>query len=217
MTIYTATTNPGKLRDFRLAAATTAGAGVTLEPLPGLDAITAPDETGDTFEANARLKAVFYSQRAPGLWVLADDSGLEVDALGGKPGVRSARYAQDVGYGSGSADSKDTDNNEALLLAMLEQTDRRCRYRCALALAMDGRVEVVSFGKLEGELLDEPGPSGGFGYDPFFFVPELGCAMSAAGAEARMRVSHRGRALRALLRQWRPAEVLASLIAQQSR
>ncbi len=203
MTIHTATTNPGKLRDFRLAAAETAGAGVVLEPLPGLAEPLAPDETGDTFEANARLKAEYYSRHAPGLWVLADDSGLEIDALAGKPGVRSARYARDVGYGSNQAEALDSDNNEALLLAMLEQTDRRARYRCALALAMDGRVEQVSFGKLEGELLDEPGPPGGFGYDPLFFVPELGCAMSQASPEERLRVSHRGRALRALLRQWR--------------
>lgn len=204
MTIHTATTNAGKLRDFHYAAAETHAAGVTLEPLPGMEALAAPDETGDTFEANARLKAEFYSLHAPGLWVLADDSGLEVDALEGKPGVRSARYATDVGYGSGSTQTRDRDNNEALLLAMLEQTDRRARYRCALALAIDGRVEAVSFGKLEGELLDEPGPPGGFGYDPLFFVTELGCTMSEVNADDRMRVSHRGRALRELLRQWRP-------------
>lgn len=200
MTIYTATTNPGKLRDFSHAAT----AGTTLEPLPGLAGIPTPEETGDTFEANASLKAVYYSQHAPGLWVLADDSGLEVVALGGRPGVRSARYASDMAYGSGGPDTLDRDNNEALLLAMLEQTDRRARYRCALALAMDGKVEAVSFGKLEGELLDEPGPPGGFGYDPLFFVPELGCGMSEASPEDRIRVSHRGRALRTLLRQWRP-------------
>ncbi len=204
MTVYTATTNPGKLRDFRFAAAEAAGAGITLQPLPGLAGVPTPDETGETFEANARLKAVYYSQHAPGKWVLADDSGLELDALNGKPGVRSARFASDVGYGSGSSEALDADNNEAVLLAMLEQTNRRGRYRCALALAMDGRVEAVSFGKLEGELLDEPGPPGGFGYDPLFFVPELGCAMSETSADDRVRVSHRGRALRALLRQWHP-------------
>lgn len=204
MTIYVASGNAGKLRDFRVAAAEAAGSGVSLEPLPGLAGIAAPDETGDTFEANARLKATYYSQHAPGRWVLADDSGLEVDALGGKPGVRSARYARDVGYGSGLPATLENDNNEALLLAMLEQTDRRCRYRCALALAMDERVEAVSFGSLKGELLDEAGAPGGFGYDPLFFVPELGCVMSEASSEDRLRVSHRGRALRALLKQWRP-------------
>ena len=203
MTIYVATTNRGKLRDFHQSMGE-GSSSIVFQTLPGTENMPAPDETGETFEANARLKAEYYSSRAPGLWVLADDSGLEVDALGGKPGVRSARYAHDVGYGSGSPATLDMNNNEALLLAMLEQTDRRCRYRCALALATDGRVEAVSFGKLEGELLDDPGPPGGFGYDPLFFVPELGCAMSEVSAPDRVLVSHRGRALRALLRQWRP-------------
>lgn len=201
MTIYIATTNPGKLRDFRFAADEPDQTGVTFLPLPGIENMPAPDETGDTFEANARLKAEYYSRLSHGLWVLADDSGLEVDALDGKPGVRSARYATDLGYpASGNLDA---DNNDALLLAMLEQTDRRARYRCALAVAIDGGVEQVSFGKLEGQLQSEPGAPGGFGYDPLFFVPELNCTMSACTPEDRLRVSHRGRALRALLRQWR--------------
>ncbi len=204
MTVYVATTNAGKLRDFRFAASEAGVAGVTLEPLPGMDSTSAPEETGDTFEANARLKAAYYSQLAPGMWVLADDSGLEVNALDGKPGVRSARYAADLGFGSGGVKNLDADNNEALLLTMLEQTDRRARYRCALALAMDGSVEQVSFGKLEGELQSEPGLPGGFGYDPLFFVPELNRVMSEVIPEDRLRVSHRGRALRALLWQWRP-------------
>ena len=202
MTIYIATTNAGKLRDFNLGASLAGGGDVNFETLPGIGGIPSPEETGETFEANARLKAEYYSKLSPGLWVLADDSGLEVNALGGRPGVRSARYAADVGFGSGK--DKDADNNDALLLAMLEQTDRRARYRCALALAMDGRVEQVSFGKLDGEVQSEPGAPGGFGYDPLFFVPELDSTMSVCTAEDRLRVSHRGRALRNLLRQWRP-------------
>ncbi len=202
MTIYIATTNPGKLRDFRLAADEAGANGVAFETLPGVEAIPAPDETGDTFEANARLKAEYYSRLSPGLWVLADDSGLEVDALDGKPGVRSARCATDLGFpASGNLDA---DNNDALLLAMLEQADRRARYRCALAVAMDGSVEQVSFGKLEGELQSEAGAPGGFGYDPLFYVTELNCAMSEVTPGDRLRVSHRGRALRTLLRQWQP-------------
>lgn len=201
MTIYIATTNAGKLRDFRFAAEESDSVGATFQTLPGIETMPAPDETGDTFEANARLKAEYYSSRAPGLWVLADDSGMEVDALDGRPGVRSARYATDLGYpASGNLDA---DNNDALLLAMLEQTDRRARYRCALAVAMDGSVEQVSFGKLEGEVQAEPGAPGGFGYDPLFFVTELNCTMSACSPEDRLRVGHRGRALRSLLRQWR--------------
>jgi len=145
---------------------------------------------------------MYYSKFAPGAWVVADDSGLEVDALDGRPGVRSARFSQDVG-GVESGDGLDADNNLALTLAMIEQTDRTARYRCVLALAVDGRVEMVTHGKLEGEVLTDPEGAGGFGYDPLFYAPELGCTMAQAGLEDRMRVSHRGRALASLLRQWR--------------
>jgi XTP/dITP diphosphohydrolase len=200
MTIYVATSNAGKLRDFRAAAA--AYPSMTIEPLPGLDGIPAPPEDESTFEGNARAKAVYYSKLAPGAWVIADDSGLEVDALEGRPGVRSARFSEDVGVPAAEA-GLDEANNTALTLAMLEQTNRTARYRCALALASDGAVEIVTFGKLEGEILQEPEGSGGFGYDPLFHVPELGCTMAQAGLDERMRVSHRGRALAALLRQWR--------------
>ena len=134
--------------------------------------------------------------------VLSDDSGLEVDALEGRPGVRSARFAADVGFAS--TGNIDADNNEALQLALIESTERIARYRCALALAMDGKVEHVSFGKLEGRVLTEPEGTRGFGYDPYFFAPELGCTMAQATDEDRLRVSHRGRALRALLRNWSP-------------
>ncbi len=201
MNLYVATTNPGKLRDFRAAAELFQD--VRVEPLACLGEIEPPEETGDTFEANARLKAVYYSRHAPGLWVLADDSGLEVDALDGRPGVRSARFATDLGSLE-SGRGVDANNNEALLLAMLEQTNRAARYRCALALACDGSVEMVAFGKLEGEILDEPIGLAGFGYDPLFFAPELNGTMAEAAMEERLGVSHRGRALRSLLRQWRP-------------
>jgi XTP/dITP diphosphohydrolase len=201
MDLYIATTNPGKLRDFRAAAEQSAG--VRIEPLAGLQGIVPPEETGQTFEANARLKAAYYSRFAPGLWVLADDSGLEVDVLGGRPGVRSARFAMDVGS-LDTGRGVDANNNESLLLAMLEETNRAARYRCALALACDGIVEMVAFGKLDGELLDEAIGDAGFGYDPLFFVPDLNCSMAEAAVERRLEVSHRGRALRSLLRQWRP-------------
>jgi XTP/dITP diphosphohydrolase len=201
MTIYVATSNAGKLRDFRAAA--DEYPGITIEPLPGLADITSPPEDEPTFEGNARAKAVYYSRFAPGAWVVADDSGLEVDALEGRPGVRSARFAQDVGAVDRGGGLDET-NNEALLLSLLKVENRTARYRCALALAVDGRVEMVTFGRLEGEILEEPLGPGGFGYDPLFFAPELGCTMAEASLEDRMRVSHRGRALRALLRQWRP-------------
>lgn len=201
MTIYVATSNAGKLRDFRTVA--DAYPGITIEPLPGLADIPAPAEDAPDFEGNARAKAVYYSKFAPGAWVIADDSGLEVDALEGRPGVRSARFSEDVGVATGTDLGLDEANNLALTLAMIEQTDRSARYRCALALAVDGRVELVTFGKQEGEILQEPEGAGGFGYDPLFFAPELGCTMAQAGLDDRMRVSHRGRALASLLRQWR--------------
>lgn len=202
MNLYVATSNPGKLRDFRSAASLLPG--VRIEPLPGLRGIVPPEETGDTFEANARLKGIYYSRLSPGVWVLADDSGLEVDALGGGPGVRSARFAADVGYVA-TAEGVDGDNNNALLLAMLNESIRTARYRCALALACDGSVEMVAFGSLEGEILEEPLGPAGFGYDPLFFAPELNCTMAEAALEDRLEVSHRGRALRSLLRHWRPS------------
>ena len=197
MQMYVATTNAGKLRDFQYAGEQ-AGSLVSLEPLPGLADLPAPVEDGETFEANARLKAVFYSQRAPGMWVLADDSGLEVDALQGRPGVRSARFAEDVGALDAGA-GVDASNNAALLLAMPEETSRACHYRCALALARDGEVRQVAFGSLEGELLADPEGDGGFGYDPLFYVAELGCTMAEVSAAQRLEVSHRGRALQHLL------------------
>lgn len=193
--IFVATSNAGKLRDFGAAAGSET---IHFETLPGLHEIAAPPEDEPTFEGNACAKAIYYSRFAPGAWVLADDSGLEVDALEGRPGVRSARFAEDLGS-LRSESGVDASNNEALLLAMLEATDRTARYRCVLALARDGAVERVSSGTVEGEILSDPEGTGGFGYDPLFFVPELGCSMAQAGMADRLRVSHRGRALRVLL------------------
>ncbi len=201
MQIYVATSNAGKLRDFRAAARDFAG--VEIEPLPGLSDIPAPPENEPTFEGNARAKAVYYSRFAPGAWVMADDSGLEVDALGGRPGVRSARFALDAGavVEDGGTDAA---NNAALLKALDGEENRSAHYRCALALAADGVVEVVTFGRLDGEILTLPVGTDGFGYDPLFYSEELESTMAEAPMENRMRVSHRGRALRALLRRWAP-------------
>ena len=198
--LYAATTSAGKLRDFRTAAQTYL---VDIEPLPGIEDIPAPEEDGDTFLANAATKAVYYSRFASGELVVADDSGLEVDALGGAPGVRSARYAADSGL-KDSPDANDNTDvwNNMLLLQRLEgipATLRTARYHCTLVAARDGEVVQVADGTVEGVVLDAPRGTGGFGYDPLFYLPELGKTMAEIDLETKLSLSHRGRALANLL------------------
>jgi XTP/dITP diphosphohydrolase len=198
-TLYAASSNAGKLRDFAAAAAVF---GVEIAVLPGVWEIAAPAEDGATFEANARLKAEAYSRARPGLLVLADDSGLEVDALDGAPGVRSARYADDAGFDV--IDSEDADGrNNLYLLEQLRGHPRpwTARYRCVLALARDGVTLLTAAGAAEGEILAEPHGTGGFGYDPLFWLAELRKTMAEIDLETKQRLSHRGRALQALLLQ----------------
>jgi XTP/dITP diphosphohydrolase len=195
-----ATTNSGKLRDFEFAAAH-AGNAVALAPLPGLREIEAPPEDETTFEGNARTKAVYYSHFAPAELVLADDSGLEVDALNGAPGVSSARYAEDSGFHDDAGLSLDARNN-ACLLATLEGTSekhRTARYRCALVAARDGVVLATGSGTVEGKILTARQGDGGFGYDPYFLPEGSAASMAELAPEERMRLSHRGRALDDLL------------------
>jgi XTP/dITP diphosphohydrolase len=195
-TLYIASTNPGKLRDFSLAAASH---GISILPLPGLNAIEAPAEDGPTFADIACDKAIYYSRFLPGEMVLADDSGLEVDFLTGAPGVRSARYAADAGFHE--ADSPDANNNLLLLqqLAGVADNERGGRYRCALAVAQDGSPWLAAEGAVEGRILTAPRGSGGFGYDPLFYVPSLDHTMAEIDDRSRWTHSHRGRAFRALL------------------
>ena len=199
--LYVATSSAGKLRDFRTAAEAHA---VSLEPLPGLADIDPPDEDGVTFAENATLKAVYYSRFAPGELVIADDSGLEVDALEGAPGVRSARFASDVGI----IDSPDaaTDNtdvwNNMVLLQRLGETppeQRTARYHCVLVAARDGRAEQTADGSVEGIILGAPRGTGGFGYDPLFYLPQLDRTMAEIDLNTKLSLSHRGRALASLL------------------
>jgi XTP/dITP diphosphohydrolase len=202
MILYVATSNPGKLRDFSTAAATaTIADRVTILPLPGLREIPAPAEDQPSFEGNAILKARFYSRHAPGQIVLADDSGLEVDCLNGDPGVRSARYADDQHFPTTPGSSVDDRNNAALLRAMdgIPPNCRHARYRCVLAAARDGEILQTASGTVEGQILLAPQGEGGFGYDPLFFLPELNKAMSEIDLETKLTLSHRGRALTALL------------------
>ncbi|MGA9069438.1 MAG: non-canonical purine NTP pyrophosphatase [Terracidiphilus sp.] len=198
--LYAATTSQGKLRDFRTAAAAHA---LTIEPLPGIEGIPAPEEDGLTFADNAKLKAVYYSRFAPGEWVLADDSGLEVEGLHGAPGVRSARFAADAGIvdSPDANDNTDVWNNLLLLrrLAGAPEEMRAARYRCVLAAAQDGVVLHTAEGAVEGQILDAPRGTGGFGYDPLFYLPALERTMAEIDLETKLGLSHRGRAIAALL------------------
>jgi XTP/dITP diphosphohydrolase len=198
--LYAATSSQGKLRDFRTAAQ---AYSIAIEPLPGLATIPAPEENGATFLANATLKAVYYSHFAPGQLVLADDSGLEVDALDGAPGVRSARFAADAGMvdSPDANDNTDVWNNIVLLrrLAKAPAARRAARYRCVLAAARDGQALHTAEGAVEGVILDAPRGTGGFGYDPLFYLPALERTMAELDLETKLSLSHRGRAIAALL------------------
>jgi XTP/dITP diphosphohydrolase len=200
MHLYIASTNPGKLRDFAAAATSQ----ITLEPLPNLKQIPAPAEDEPTFEGNACLKAIYYSLRAPGKIVIADDSGLEVDALHGDPGVRSARYADDHSFSTpGTPDER---NNLYLqqALSKIPGTNHKARYHCVLAAARDGQILCIGDGTVEGEILPTPHGTQGFGYDPFFYLPYQNKTMAELDIETKLSFSHRGRAFAALLKALAP-------------
>lgn len=195
-TLYVASSNPGKLRDFATAAEIF---HVAVVPLPNLKNIPAPEENGATFADNARLKAVYYSRSAPDIMVIADDSGLEVDALDGEPGVRSARYADDAGFDApGSTDER---NNLYLLqrLAPFWNGKIAARYHCVIAAGRNGEVLLTAEGSVEGEVLSSPRGTGGFGYDPLFYLPELSRTMAEIDLEQKQKLSHRGKAFVRLL------------------
>jgi XTP/dITP diphosphohydrolase len=198
--LYAATTSKGKLNDFRAAAQAHA---LTIDPLPRIESIPAPEEDGASFAANATLKAVYYSCFAPGELVVADDSGLEVDSLDGAPGVRSARFAADAGIvdSPDANDNTDVWNNLVLLqrLAGIPLDRRTARYRCVLVAARDGVALYTALGAVEGLILEAPRGTGGFGYDPLFFLPELDRTMAELDLAAKHTLSHRGRAFAALL------------------
>ena len=184
--IVVATGNPGKLKE---CAAVLAPAGFTVLGLDALDDRTPVEETGSTFEANARLKAEGYSLRTAHP-VLADDSGLEVDALGGGPGVLSAR--------SGGPHLTDPERCTVILEALADTPDgkRTARFRCVLALAKDGQTLATFAGVVDGTILREPRGANGFGYDPIFFHAPSGRAFGELTREEKQQVSHRGLALR---------------------
>jgi XTP/dITP diphosphohydrolase len=189
MTVYCATGNPGKLREFQLAAP-----DFDVRPLPV--PVSAPEETGATFEENAIEKAVTYGKHVSG-FLFADDSGLEVEALGGAPGIRSARYAGEQ--------SSDRANNALLLERLQGVQDRAARFVCVIALVKDGELVRVFRGVLEGRILDAPRGSGGFGYDPLFYCEAFGCTFGEASIDQKMTISHRARALAAMFAYLREA------------
>ena len=190
-----ATGNPGKLREFRLAAGL---APVDIELLPGFPQIEPCEENGRTFEENAEIKALHYGRHASGL-LFADDSGLEVDALGGAPGVYSARFSLLEPPVPGPSLPVDEANNRLLLDKLRGVEDRSARFVCAIALVEDGRVRGTWRGAVEGTIIDEPRGHGGFGYDPLFYCPQVGSTFGEAGQEQKFAVSHRGQALRKMI------------------
>lgn len=197
--VLIATSNPGKLRDFAGAAA---ALGVEIVPIPGFASLPPVVEDGLTFEANARKKAEAYSRHAAGQLVLADDSGLEVDALGGAPGVHSARYAAEAPHLAG-ANSDDAANNARLLreLKRVAPDKRTGRFVCVIAAAQDGQTLEVFRGQAEGIVLDAPRGSNGFGYDPLFYFPQIQKTFAELSAAEKARYSHRGAAFRKFL-EW---------------
>jgi XTP/dITP diphosphohydrolase len=192
--IVVATKNPGKLREIRQVLA---DLPVRIAGLEQFGQVEEPEEHGATFAQNARDKAMYYA-RATGQWCLADDSGLEVDSLGGEPGVHSARYAADTVPPQSPRAVIDGANNAKLLerLSGAKDEDRTARFVCHLALADGDRVIVETFDTFEGRILLAPRGRNGFGYDPLFYVPEKGCTSAELPEEEKNLISHRGKALR---------------------
>ena len=199
--ILIATSNPGKLRDFAGAASSY---GIEVAPVPGFSSLPAVIEDGSTFEANARKKAEHYSRYIPGEMVLADDSGLEVDALGGAPGVHSARYAADDPR-KAESNTDDEANNARLIreLKSVPPDQRTGRFVCVIAAARDGETLAVFRGTAEGIILDRPRGSNGFGYDPLFYFPQIRKTFAELSAEQKAQFSHRGAAFRGFLEWYR--------------
>ena len=190
-TIRCATSNPGKLREFRIAAEHLGFRDIEILPLEDLKSIAPPEEEGETFEENAIEKALYYSVfcEEP---LFADDSGLEVDALGGEPGVYSARYA--------GPSATDKDNNRLLRERLKDKQNRTARFVCVIALAQRGKLLGTYRGAVEGRMIDEERGTQGFGYDPMFYYEPFGCTFGEASADRKMGVSHRGAALLQMLK-----------------
>ena len=197
--VLVATSNPGKIRDLVGAAMPH---GIEIVPLPNFSSLPPVIEDGATFQANARKKAEAYSRYVPGEIVIADDSGLEVDALGGAPGVHSARYAADDPHRAES-NTDDEANNAKLIreIKNIAPEKRSGRFVCWIAAARDGYTLAVFEGKAEGTILDAPRGTNGFGYDPLFYFPQITKTFAELRAEEKAKYSHRGAAFRKFL-EW---------------
>jgi XTP/dITP diphosphohydrolase len=201
--ILIATSNAGKLRDFVGAAAPL---GIEIVPLPNFPSLPAVVEDGLTFEENARKKAESYSREAAGEIVLADDSGLEVDALKGAPGVHSARYAAEAPHLMNN--NTDDEANNARLLRELKEIPpdkRSARFVCVIAAARDGQTLEVFRGEAEGTILNRARGTNGFGYDPVFYFPQIQKAFAELTPEEKAQYSHRGAAFRQFLAWYQAA------------
>lgn len=184
MKLLVASTNPGKIREIKDILS---GTGVDLVTLDAFPDVAEPEETGTTFAENARLKALYYAGQT-GLPSVADDSGLEIDALGNIPGVHSARW--------GGSDYAAKFARIYELLAEKGVSGSRARFVAAVAFARDGRVVFETDGTVNGEIAPQPRGHHGFGYDPIFFYPPLGCTLAEVDGAAKAAVSHRGAAFR---------------------
>src|SRR6266850_2135458 len=197
--VLIATSNPGKFRDFAGAAS---HHGIEVAPIPNFASLPQAIEDGETFEANARKKAEQYSRAVPGEIVLADDSGLEVDALAGAPGVHSARYAADEPH-KADINTEDDANNARVLreLQGVPFEKRTARFVCVIAAARDGYTLATFQGTAEGQILDHLQGPGGFGYDPMFYFPQIQKTFAELTPEEKANYSHRGAAFRKCL-EW---------------
>lgn len=199
--VLIATSNSGKLRDF---AAVAAEQDVQIAGIPGFAKIQAAREDAPTFEANACKKAEHYSRFVRDQMVIADDSGLKVDALDGAPGVRSARYAADEisAAADAHANSPDQANNQRLLRELSGVADERrtASFVCEIAVALNGRLLAVFHGEVGGVILHSEQGKGGFGYDPLFYVPKLEKTFAELTPEEKSSISHRGQAFRKFLK-----------------
>jgi XTP/dITP diphosphohydrolase len=196
--ILIATSNPGKLRDFAGAAAVH---GIEIAGIPNFASLPLVVEDGHTFQDNARKKAEEYSSYVPTEIVLADDSGLEIDALNGAPGVHSARYAADEPH-LADANTDDQSNNARVLRELhgIPPEKRSGRFVCLLAAARDGKTLATFRGTAEGVILDAPRGANGFGYDPLFYFAQIHKTFAELSAEEKSKYSHRGAAFREFLK-----------------